>query len=455
MQAASQSESAGYHAHPQSGGYSQQNGQSYGSGLHSNTYESPSSQAMQPYPYQQPQYGYQQQPPTQSQHPQPQYMQHPSQQPLMQSQYQHGPPLGYPPPPGARPMYSMPPTMLPPLIQHPSTVPPSHLPPGPGPPSSLIPSQPNAYHHASNPVAALTRPDRPLVVSNVSGKYRYALEVVQEPQRARMCGFGDKDRRPITPPPCVRLRITLADTGEEVPHKDLDGSFFILQVDLWDKDAGQEVNIVKASSTSPAASISTAQTTSFPPVEGNAHLIMQHQQQHGPLQYMGNDPNGQPIYGAPDPQQMPMPQTHSASTAMYTRNLIGSLTVNASSLNDTKKQPGFWFVLQDLSVRMEGHFRLKMNFIDVGSTLSNPPEPPSLASLGAAPPPNGLHKGRCPVLASVFSEPFQVFSAKKFPGVIESTSLSKVFAAQGIKIPIRKEGRAVEVGKEEDEEGDD
>jgi hypothetical protein len=41
----------------------------------------------------------------------------------------------------------------------------------------------------------------------------------------------------------------------------------------------------------------------------------------------------------------------------------------------------------------------------------------------------------------VFSEPFQVFSAKKFPGVIESTTLSKCFALQGIKIPIRKDGK--------------
>jgi hypothetical protein len=32
-----------------------------------------------------------------------------------------------------------------------------------------------------------------------------------------------------------------------------------------------------------------------------------------------------------------------------------------------------------------------------------------------------------------------VYSAKKFPGVCESTSLSKTFAAQGIKIPIRKD----------------
>lgn len=48
--------------------------------------------------------------------------------------------------------------------------------------------------------------------------------------------------------------------------------------------------------------------------------------------------------------------------------------------------------------------------------------------------------GKCPVLASSFSEPFTVYSAKKFPGVIESTPLSKCFASQGIKIPIRKDG---------------
>ncbi len=53
----------------------------------------------------------------------------------------------------------------------------------------------------------------------------------------------------------------------------------------------------------------------------------------------------------------------------------------------------------------------------------------------------GLNKLRAPVLAYVFSDKFQVFSAKKFPGVIESTPLSKKFAQQGIKIPIRKEAK--------------
>lgn len=36
----------------------------------------------------------------------------------------------------------------------------------------------------------------------------YELSIAQQPSRARMCGFGDKDRRPISPPPIVQLVVT-------------------------------------------------------------------------------------------------------------------------------------------------------------------------------------------------------------------------------------------------------
>ena len=49
---------------------------------------------------------------------------------------------------------------------------------------------------------------------------------------------------------------------------------------------------------------------------------------------------------------------------------------------------------------------------------------------------SGLNTGVAPVLASAFSEIFQVYSAKKFPGVIESTPLSKCFATQGMSFYI-------------------
>lgn len=61
--------------------------------------------------------------------------------------------------------------------------------------------------------------------------------------------------------------------------------------------------------------------------------------------------------------------------------------------------------------------------------------------------------GSSPVLAQCFSDVFQVYSAKKFPGVCESTALSKCFALQGIKIPIRKDGPS-DSKKGNDEEDD-
>jgi hypothetical protein len=69
--------------------------------------------------------------------------------------------------------------------------------------------------------------------------------------------------------------------------------------------------------------------------------------------------------------------------------------------------------------------RLKLSMCDVGSG----------SGANAV-----VSTGKCPILATSFSDPFVVYSAKKFPGVIESTPLSKCFAQQGIKIPIRKDG---------------
>ncbi len=75
-------------------------------------------------------------------------------------------------------------------------------------------------------------------------------------------------------------------------------------------------------------------------------------------------------------------------------------------------------------------YRLKFSFVNVGHAGMGSRDRPSAT----------VTKGRTPILAACFSSPFQVYSAKKFPGVWESTALSKVFATQGIKIPIRKDG---------------
>ncbi|THW29887.1 hypothetical protein D6D23_00672 [Aureobasidium pullulans] len=318
------------------------------------------------------------------------------------------------------------------------------------------------------------------IISQTKDNLKYSLVVVQQPIRARMCGFGDKDRRPITPPPCVRLVVTDTRTQQEVPADQLDPSFFILQVDLWDEHGHAEKNIVKASTNSPATSISTATTTSYPPPAERPTLYAPPQvayhdprtgqitgygpppgyppQWYGPQPHMpmymsapapapghyaqppmgpayGQYPGAQPQMYPPQQYQPPVPQQQT-NGGMFTRNLIGSLTVNANTLRDPQGKEGHWFVLQDLSVRTEAVFRLKMSFFDISAGRDQTKK---------------LANGSKPVLATVFSEPFQVFSAKKFPGVIESTELSKCFAGQGIKIPIRKDGGKHE-GKDEDEE---
>ncbi|EKG14566.1 Velvet factor [Macrophomina phaseolina MS6] len=332
------------------------------------------------------------------------------------------------------------------------------------------PTQPGAYAPAD--------PGSLAPMNGTRDSKRFRLVVEQQPVRARMCGFGDKDRRPITPPPCIRLIVEDQHTGKEIPFEEVDSTFFVLTVDLWSSDARQEVNLVRASSGAPTVSISTSTLTSYPPhIErgwqdpGPYSLLSQRgggystgpppgypmnaappphmpPQMSGYHSQTGYHPGASPItpqmpqypgqYGAPPPGHQPYPvapqalpvmppsaPATSSATGMFTRNLIGSLSVNAFRLNDTSGKTGFWFVLQDLSVRTEGVFRLKMNFVDVGKHMGNG---------------NNLNTGKAPVLASCFSDAFQVYSAKKFPGVIESTPLSKCFAAQGIKIPIRKDG---------------
>ncbi|KAI0482979.1 hypothetical protein GGR56DRAFT_218388 [Xylariaceae sp. FL0804] len=349
-----------------------------------------------------------------------------------------------------------------------------------GPPSNSLSVKPD-------PEAKEKKLPPPIEGSDNTRKYR--LEVVQQPLRARMCGFGDKDRRPITPPPCIRLVVMDKATAKEVDCNEVEHQHYVLHVDLWNAEGDKEVNLVKHSQQSP--SISSTQHSSFRDVTegGQAYgyqtIVPSHgrdfsqppgaaySQQMAPYQ---PDPYAQGQYGYPQqvqPYGYPqggyrdmggVPQlasqamygsrfpgdmaAHALSqnrlmgtqspNGMYTRNLIGSLAASGSRLTDPTDKIGIWFILQDLSVRTEGWFRLRFSFIN----LRRP---------GAAPPGGSdaelLNRGRAPVLAQAFSDKFQVYSAKKFPGVCESTALSKCFAVQGVKIPIRKDGQDGKGGK--------
>ncbi|TDZ28101.1 Velvet complex subunit B [Colletotrichum trifolii] len=422
--------------------------------------------------------------------------------------YHHMPPTGYsqqlPPPPqhltSAAPQqhpqhhHSHPSNQMPPLppmpLPHSAPIPshmasnglPQHLAssgPG-GPPAAQVP----APAHKNGPLPQLSK------VDDIGRQYR--LEVLQQPQRARMCGFGDKDRRPITPPPCIRVVVFDPKTNQEVHVNDLEFSHFICNVDLWSEDGSQEVNLVRHSSST--ASISTTVPYSFQHLRDDTQPIqpmypqimpnyggaaMPYGQQHAPAPgqphmmpgaYGGMTGYQPPTAGyqstnsafAPPTQYYPQHpsatvpsqadmggygQRQSVSIGsnqpqgMFTRNLIGSLASSASRLADVEDKLGIWFVMQDLSVRTEGLFRLRFSFVSVAKRPNQP------HAVGGT-----FNMGKSPVLAQCFSDVFQVYSAKKFPGVCESTPLSRCFATQGIKIPIRKDGLSEKKGNNDEDE---
>ncbi|KAM3547162.1 hypothetical protein MY1884_009695 [Beauveria asiatica] len=224
------------------------------------------------------------------------------------------------------------------------------------------------------------------------------------------------DRRPITPPPCVRLSMIDMTTGKEINYNEIDHATFVLNVDLWNAEGTREVNLVRSSAAALSSTASSITSQGFD-CHNNAEasygmhvlpsgrdasysrqLAPQNQPepaaqesynggiqtyrsggsytpppQHNP-QYHGYGPeqaiplqsNGRPPRAASTSDGGHGPELAIISRAsvnggqpqgMFTRNLIGSVAVSAFNLCDTEDKRGIWFVLQDLSVRTEGSFR--------------------------------------------------------------------------------------------------
>ncbi|KAJ2503981.1 hypothetical protein IWW47_002742, partial [Coemansia sp. RSA 2052] len=99
------------------------------------------------------------------------------------------------------------------------------------------------------------------------------------------------------------------------------------------------------------------------------------------------------------------------------RSMTGSVVASLAHLKDVDGLDGAFFVFPDLSVRCEGVYRLKFSLFEiVGNQIF--------------------------FCKSIMSSTFTVYSAKKFPGMEESTRLTKLFAEQGLKIRVRKEQKS-------------
>ncbi|KAF2250483.1 hypothetical protein BU26DRAFT_264100 [Trematosphaeria pertusa] len=103
-----------------------------------------------------------------------------------------------------------------------------------------------------------------------------------------------------------------------------------------------------------------------------------------------------------------------------------------------RPSPAGYFIFPDLSVRHEGKYRLSFALYE---ELKDPKDmdPDDRSTVNVHPQPGvDAHVSH---RLEVKSSPFIVFSAKKFPGLSESTALSRMVAEQGCRVRIRRDVR--------------
>ncbi|EGS19580.1 uncharacterized protein CTHT_0040580 [Thermochaetoides thermophila DSM 1495] len=101
-------------------------------------------------------------------------------------------------------------------------------------------------------------------------------------------------------------------------------------------------------------------------------------------------------------------------------DLTGTLVSSLYSLKDTDNTQGGFFVFGDLSVRRVGTYRLLFMLYELR-----------------------LADKECWLLSRTVSDPFIVYATKSFPGLAESTFLTRSFSDQGVRLRLRKDSRSV------------
>lgn len=113
-----------------------------------------------------------------------------------------------------------------------------------------------------------------------------------------------------------------------------------------------------------------------------------------------------------------------------------------------RPSPAGYFIFPDLSVRHEGKYRLSFNLYEEQKDPKDADAdsgPGGQEAVGVQPARNGTNasapQNHCHFRLEVKSEPFTVYSAKKFPGLKESTTISRVVSEQGCRVRIRRDVR--------------
>lgn len=106
----------------------------------------------------------------------------------------------------------------------------------------------------------------------------------------------------------------------------------------------------------------------------------------------------------------------SAHESLVKSGLSGTLVSSIHRLKDNNNKDGGYFIFGDVSVKLEGTYRLQFTLFEI-------------------------QDGNAEHLSSIVSDAFVAHPAKNFPGMSESTFLTRTFSEQGVRLRLRKEPR--------------
>jgi hypothetical protein len=129
----------------------------------------------------------------------------------------------------------------------------------------------------------------------------------------------------------------------------------------------------------------------------------------------------------PSPQQAGIP-------------VLTGMPVSGMAYLDRPSQAGY-FIFPDLSVRHEGSYKLSFNLYEETKDEKDQDAEPTVDSPAKPATVPGTAHGSFDWRLEVKSATFKVYSAKKFPGLAESTALSRVVQEQGCRVRIRRDVR--------------
>ncbi|KAK3315295.1 velvet factor-domain-containing protein [Apodospora peruviana] len=205
----------------------------------------------------------------------------------------------------------------------------------------------------------------------------YCLKVIQQPERARACGSGPKSSADRRP----------VDPPPVVELRIYEGQ-------TWDVAQDKDITFLY-----------------------NANFFLYATLEHARVMAHGRV------------------QTPAANTPP----VLTGMPVSGMAYLDRPLEAGY-FLFPDLSVRHEGRYKLTFNLYeetkeDKDKDHDTPDSKPIAPGMSLA------TGGSFDFRMEVKSQDFVVYSAKKFPGLTESTALSRVVAEQGCRVRIRRDVR--------------